>query len=150
MRRLILLTALLAGAIIGPTTAGADPPRRDLGWPHDVSRRHLGEVTPHLAVGPGHRHPGPWQTTPWHYHPQWPCLPPWCLPAYHRHRAFFPAFRVVPLEAVLERLERLDYHSFGWVSLNGPNYSIEARNRDGRVVRLIVNAGNGQIRRILQ
>jgi hypothetical protein len=51
----------------------------------------------------------------------------------------------VPLEAVLERLEHQDYHSFGNVFLAGV-----ARNRYGRAVRLIVNAGNGQIRRIIQ
>jgi hypothetical protein len=56
----------------------------------------------------------------------------------------------LPLAAVLERLAAQEYSGFSSAVVEGANYNIIARNRNGQSVRLIVNAGNGQIRRILQ
>jgi hypothetical protein len=159
MRRLLLLAVLLVGLTGHATIAQSDLRRHPgrHGHPHAqiLAGPQLGFVQPdwpYAGLLPGHDHPGPWwwQTTPWHYHPQGPCPPPWCLPSYHRHRGVLADPRAVPLEAVLERLKHQDYHSFGNVFLVGANYNIVARNRYGRAVRLIVNAGNGQIRRIIQ
>ena len=57
---------------------------------------------------------------PWRYAPDPYCQPPVCLPSYWRP-----------------------------ITLAGANYSIDASNQHGKPVRLIVNAGTGQIRRIL-
>ena len=88
---------------------------------------------------------------PWRYDPDPYCVPPSCLPSYYR--PVFPrinrVYPTLPLATVLDRLKRLNYEGFGEVVLVGPNYDIEALNRHGRVVRLIVNAKTGQIRRTL-
>ena len=88
---------------------------------------------------------------PWRYDPDPHCVAPQCLPSYYR--PVFPrinrVYPTLPLATVLDRLKRLNYEEFGSVVLAGPNYDIEALNRHGRVVRLIVNAKTGQIRRTL-
>ncbi len=88
---------------------------------------------------------------PWRYDPDPYCVAPYCLPSYYR--PVFPridrVYPTLPVASVLERLKRLNYDDFGQVVLVGPNYDIEALNRHGRVVRLIVNAKTGQIRRTL-
>ena len=60
-----------------------------------------------------------------------------------------PTVGLLPVAAVLARLKQLDYSAFGPIALAGANYSIDALNQYGKPVRLIVNAGTGQIRRIL-
>lgn len=88
---------------------------------------------------------------PWRYDPDPYCVAPYCLPSYYR--PVFPrinrVYPTLPVASVLERLKRMNYDDFGQVVLVGPNYDIEALNRHGRVVRLIVNAKTGQIRRTL-
>ena len=99
----------------------------------------------------GHRHPSSraLRTTPWHYHPQVHCPPPYCLPSYHRHRLRVAVSRPLPLVIVLQRLKRHDYYGFGGVLLDGSQYWIDAFNRYGQPVRLDVNAATGQIRRLV-
>jgi len=55
----------------------------------------------------------------------------------------------MPLELILQRLARLEYYAFDGFMLDGPDYWIRAWNRYGRLVRLVVNAANGQIRRLV-
>lgn len=111
-----------------------------------------GNVPAPLVVVPSHR--GPWRRGPfpWRYHPDPHCLPPYCLPSYFR--PVFPPPRTIlhplPVAAVLQRLKRLDYVASGPVVLQGANYRIEAVNRHGQVVLLIVNAGTGQIRKLVR
>lgn len=96
----------------------------------------------------------PWPypvVAPWRYQPDPYCQPPTCLPSYYRpiFPRLPPSVGLLPVEAVLDRLKQLDYSAFRAISLAGPNYSIVALNQYGKPVRLIVNAGTGQIRRIL-
>ena len=88
---------------------------------------------------------------PWRYAPDPYCQPPVCLPSYWRPIFPRPAPPVglLPVAAVLLRLKQLDFYAFGPIALAGANYSIDALNQYGKPVRLIVNAGTGQIRRIL-
>ncbi len=88
---------------------------------------------------------------PWRYDPDPSCVAPNCLPSYYRPVYPLPAVvgPLLPVAAVLERLKGLDYQGFEPVVLAGANYYIDALNRFGQPVRLVVNAGNGQIRKIL-
>jgi hypothetical protein len=88
---------------------------------------------------------------PWRYDPDPSCVAPNCLPSYYRPVYPLPAVvgPLLPVAAVLKRLKGLDYQGFGPVARAGANYHIDALNRFGQPVRLIVNAGNGQIRTIL-
>lgn len=140
MQRPILLVALLIGLCAPAMSAAAHQPRPD----------PAGPALADVGILPGPDHPGSWRLTPWHYHPYQDCPPPWCLPSYHRHRGVLADPRALPLVAVLERLKGQDFDGFSSALLEGANYNIIARNRYGQAVRLIVNAGNGQIRRILQ
>ena len=101
-----------------------------------------------VPLVPGHRHASPraLRMTPWHYHPQFSCPPPYCLPSYHRHRLAAVSRRPLPLGLILQRLKSHDYHSFGGVLLDGSQYWIDALSRYGQPVRLNVNAATGQIR----
>jgi hypothetical protein len=87
------------------------------------------------------------QESPWHYHPgPYNCPPPYCLPSYHRHRLRFVLTNPLPVPVVLERLRQLEYDGFTTIVLDGSNYLIDARNRYGRPVRLLVNATTGLLR----
>jgi hypothetical protein len=88
---------------------------------------------------------------PWRYDPDPTCVAPYCLPSYYRPVYLLPPVvgPLLPVAAVLERLKGQDYQPFEPVFLAGANYYIDALNRFGQPVRLIVNAGNGQIRKIL-
>jgi len=55
----------------------------------------------------------------------------------------------MPLELILQRLASLEYYAFDGFMLDGPDYWIGAWNRYGQLVRLVVNAANGQIRRLV-
>jgi hypothetical protein len=162
MQRPLLLALLLAGSIGLAAPAQAHEP------PHEAHGRHAREVGPFVQVLPGQQRywqdymAGPWwpaplvlghrhatsralRTTPWHYHPQVHCPPPYCLPSYHRHRLPAVSRRPLPLGLILQRLKRHDYHSFGGVLLDGSQYWIDALSRSGQPVRLSVNAATGQI-----
>lgn len=91
------------------------------------------------------------RVAPWRYAPDPYCQPPVCLPSYWRPIFPWPdpPVPLLPVAAVLDRLKQLDYSSFGPIYLVGIDYSIVALNQHGKPVRLIVNGGNGQIRRIL-
>ena len=155
MPQSLLLALLLAGAI------GLAVPAQAHGWRGHYAHR----VGPSAQVPPwqdgywqddsrsappvlGHHHATPraLRMTPWHYHPEVPRLPPYCLPSYHRHRLPAVSRRPLPLGLILERLKRHDYHSFGGVLLDGSQYWIDALSRYGQPVRLGVNAATGQIR----
>lgn len=158
MRQPLLLTLLLAGLIGLAVPAQAHgrhghhahvkPFVQVLPWQHHDWRDHT--VDP-WRMGPpmlGHRHATPraLRMTPWHYHPEVYCPPPYCLPSYHRHRLPAVSRRPLPLGLILQRLKRHDYHSFGGVLLDGSQYWIDALSRYGQPVRLSVNAATGQIR----
>jgi hypothetical protein len=87
------------------------------------------------------------QESPWHYHPgPYDCPPPYCLPSYHRHRLRVVLANPLPVPVVLERLRSLEYDGFTTIVLDGSNYLIDARNRYGRPVRLLVSATTGLLR----
>lgn len=150
MRRSVLLAALmigLAGPVVG---AAAEQPS-----PHTTARPDV------RFGGPAWRpegwrldwaYGGPWwrRSAPWSFSTYDPCTRSWCPQPYVSYWDLRAALRAVPLPAVLERLRKQDFHDFSSAYLQGANYDIIARNRYGRPVRLIVNSGNGQIRRILQ
>lgn len=110
---------------------------------HDPWPRQFGVPFDHRHRGPKRLH-----TTPWHYHPHGRCVPPWCLPSYHRHRPPAFAHRPLPVAVVLKRLKLHDFDHFTRVFLDGLHYKIMARNRHGRPVRLIVHAATGQVRAV--
>jgi hypothetical protein len=114
-------------------------------WPVPAESFEHGVVSIDLYRG---RRRGP---AAWRYDPDPYCVAPYCLPSYYR--PVFPRPRylrpVLPLAVVLERLKRLDYEGYGVVALDGPDYQINAVNRYGQPVLLTVNAGNGQIRRLV-
>ncbi|HSA80573.1 MAG TPA: hypothetical protein VLE23_07100 [Geminicoccaceae bacterium] len=159
MRQSWLHALLLAGSI-GP--AGPAQAHERLGqYPHEVGSlvqlppwqgRDRQDDTVHPWPTPppmlGHHHATPkaLHTTPWHYHPWIHCPPPYCLPSYHRHRLLAVNRGPLPVELILQRLKRHDYHSFGGVLLDGSQYWIDALNRYRQPVRLGVNAATGQIR----
>jgi hypothetical protein len=159
MHRSFLVAALLAGISGYAMSAGADQRLHDQGSRVEVQRRgdpgYDGRFVPpdQPAVGFGYYRPGQWwrrAATPWSYPPYAACAPGWCLPPYASYWGFLAAPGLLPLAAVLERLAAQEYSGFSSAVVEGANYNIIARNRNGQSVRLIVNAGNGQIRRILQ
>lgn len=100
---------------------------------------------------------GPWPypvVAPWRYQPDPYCVPPTCLPSYWRPifpRPFVaPPAGFLPLAAVIGRLKQLDYRAYAVVGLVGANYRIDALNQFDQPVRLIVDAGTGLIRKIIQ
>jgi hypothetical protein len=159
MRQPLLLALLLAGSIGLAAPAQAHGPQghhaRDvkpfvqvLPWQQDDRQDDMVHAWRQVPPVLWHRHAAPraLRMTPWHYHPQFYCPAPYCLPSYHRHRLPAVSRRPLPLGLVLQRLERHDYHSFGGVLLDGSQYWIDAFSRSGQAVRLSVSAATGQIR----
>lgn len=141
MQRPLLLALLLAG-LIGLAAPAQAHGRHGHGQDYVV--RAWGPAP--LVLGHRHATSRALRMTPWHYHPEVYCPPPYCLPSYHRHRLPAVSRRPLPLRLVLERLKRHDYHSFGGVLSDGSQYWIDALSRYGQPVRLNVNAATGQIR----
>lgn len=157
MRRSVLLAALMIG-LAGPVVASAAEQPRQAGR-HVQSNpaaqpdvRFAGPAWRPEGWALGWTYGGPWwrRSAPWSFSSYDPCARSWCPPPYFSYWDYRAALRAVPLAAVLARLRKQDYHDFSSAFLQGANYDIIARNRYGQAVRLIVNAGNGQIRRILQ
>jgi hypothetical protein len=158
MRMMILLALLLAVWAAPRSAAPAEDhgvwrfvagPSLVVPFPH--ARAPIQPQTPvQYGTYLGGRYDGV-RLPPWRYDPDPSCVAPYCLPSYYR--PVYPQPPVVgpllPVAAVLERLKGLDYRGFEPVVLAGANYYIDALNRFGQPVRLIVNAGNGQIRAIL-
>lgn len=156
-----LALAALALILAASPGAGAEPhgrwsfagqPHRIAPFPYVVtpSAREARLATPAIAAGGG---PGParqGRPAAWRYDPDPSCVAPQCLPSYWRP-VYPPEPRpglLLPLAAVVERLKRLDYTAYG-ATLDGANYWIDAIDRHGRAMRLVVDAGTGMIRRTL-
>jgi hypothetical protein len=147
-----LTAATLAAPLVeAHESCAAGPPGGGCGAPHAMAPVEPPDLMADLVpagrgVVLGHRHD--WRhETPWHYHPApYDCPQPYCLPSYHRHRERVVLAHPLPVAVVLKRLAHLDYGGFTAVLLDGANYQIDARNRYGRAVRLVVSAGTGLVR----
>jgi hypothetical protein len=121
MRQPLLLTLLLAGLIGLAAPAQAHgrhghqahvkPFVQVVPWPDGYWQDYM--LRPWRMVPPmlGHRHATPraLRMTPWHYHPEVYCPPPYCLPSYHRHRlpALSPATSAPRADPAASQASRL-------------------------------------------
>lgn len=154
--RITILVPILAALALLPPLAVADDhgvwqfearPYRVLPFPY-VPRTSEAQVT----VGPTFDGTPAWaRPLPWRYQPDPGCRPPYCLPSYYRPVYPRPpgVAQPVPLAAILKRLQRLDYAAYGQVAVRGGNYQIEALDRHGQPVVVIVGAKTGQVRRVV-
>jgi len=165
-----LLTALIVLVTTQPLLADdhgawqfATRPSRVVPFPYvpasapSVVKAGVGVYYPDATAAPLDRVAGPWPypvVAPWRYQPDPYCVPPTCLPSYWRpifpRRFVAPPAGFLPLAAVIDRLKQLDYRAYAVVGLVGANYRIDALNQFDRPVRLIVDAGTGLIRKIIQ